>query len=143
MTKRIVEIFSAGCPVCEDAVKLVKGMACPSCDVKILDMKNPEIAARAKALGIRSVPAVVIDGMVADCCAGRGIDENVLRTAGLGSEETLKENIVHALEAEGLHAEVGIHRISNEKAAELKLGGSPTVFIDGKELQPQGIAGFS
>jgi glutaredoxin len=84
MTKRIVEVFSAGCPVCEDAVKLVKGMACPSCDVKVLDMRNPAIAARAKRLGIRSVPAVVIDGKVTDCCAGRGVDENTLRAAGVG-----------------------------------------------------------
>ncbi len=62
---------------------------------------------------------------------------------GCGSEEALKENIARALEAETIHAEVGIHRINDEKAAELKLSGSPSVFIDGKELQPQGIAGFS
>ncbi len=85
MTKRKIEVFSAGCPVCEDAITLVKGMACPSCDVQVLDMKNPEVAERAKNLGIRSVPAVVIDGRIADCCAGRGIDENTLRAAGVGS----------------------------------------------------------
>jgi hypothetical protein len=27
------------------------------------------------ALGIRSLPAVVIDGTLADCCAGRGPDQ--------------------------------------------------------------------
>jgi glutaredoxin 3 len=32
----------------------------------------------------RSVPAVVIDGKLADCCAGRGLDEATLRAAGLG-----------------------------------------------------------
>ena len=84
MTKRTVEVFSAGCPVCEDAIRLVKGMACPSCDVQVLDMKTPEVAERAKGLGIRSVPAVVIDGKVAGCCAGRGVDENTLRAAGVG-----------------------------------------------------------
>lgn len=62
---------------------------------------------------------------------------------GCGSEEALKENIARALEAEKIHAEVGIHRLSDEKARELKLSGSPSVFIDGKELQPQGISGFS
>jgi hypothetical protein len=30
------------------------------------------------------VPAVLIDGKLADCCAGRGVDLQVLRTAGLG-----------------------------------------------------------
>ncbi len=62
---------------------------------------------------------------------------------GCGSEEALKENIARALESEKIHAEVGIQRIDDQKAAELKLSGSPSVFIDGKELQPQGIAGFS
>ena len=62
---------------------------------------------------------------------------------GCGSEEALKENITAALEAEKIHADVGIHRISNGNAAELKLSGSPSIFIDGKELQPQGIGGFS
>jgi len=84
MTKRKIEIFSAGCPVCEDAIRLVKGMACPSCDIKVLDMRNPEISDRAKTLGIRSVPAVLIDGKVSDCCAGLGVDENTLRAAGVG-----------------------------------------------------------
>lgn len=35
-------------------------------------------------MGVISVPAVVIDGKLADCCAGRGPDEKVLRAAGMG-----------------------------------------------------------
>ncbi len=62
---------------------------------------------------------------------------------GCGSEEALKKSIARALEAEEIHAEVRIHRISDEKAAELKLSGSPSLFIDGRELQPQGIVGFA
>ena len=39
-----------------------------------------------RALGFPSntVPAVVIDGKLADCCAGRGPEEASLRAAGLG-----------------------------------------------------------
>jgi len=33
--KRKVEIFSAGCPVCEEAVSVVKRMACSSCEVTV------------------------------------------------------------------------------------------------------------
>jgi len=33
-----------------------------SCDIAIKDMKDPLVAERARQLGIRSVPAVVIDG---------------------------------------------------------------------------------
>jgi glutaredoxin 3 len=83
--KRKIEIFSAGCPACEETVKLVNTLACPSCDVSVLDMKKPDVAQRAKTLGIKSVPAVVIDGKLADCCSGRGVNEATLKAAGLGS----------------------------------------------------------
>jgi glutaredoxin 3 len=82
--KRTIEVFSAGCPACEDTIELINQVACPSCEVTILDMKNPDVASRAKRLGIRSVPAGVINGTLADCCTGRGPDEGTLRAAGLG-----------------------------------------------------------
>jgi glutaredoxin 3 len=82
--KRKIEIFSAGCPACEETVQLVNRIACPSCELTVLDMKKPAVADRAKTLGIRSVPAVVIDGKLADCCAGRGPDEAALRLEGIG-----------------------------------------------------------
>ncbi len=82
--KRKIEIFSAGCAVCDGVVEQVKDMACPSCDITVLDMHDQNIADRAKVLGIKSLPAVVIDGKLADCCANRGIDESVLKAAGVG-----------------------------------------------------------
>ena len=82
--KRQVEVFSAGCSVCDETIELVNRIACPSCEVTVQNMHDPEVASRAKSLGIRSVPAVVIDGKLADCCAGRGPDETTLRAAGLG-----------------------------------------------------------
>jgi glutaredoxin len=82
--RRKIEIFSAGCPVCEDAVRLVNKLTGKGCEITVLDMKNPAVADRAKTLGIRSVPAVVIDGKLADCCVGRGPDEAALKAAGLG-----------------------------------------------------------
>ena len=82
--KRKIEVFSAGCPACEETIALVNRVTCPSGEVSVLELKDPGVASRAKSLGIRSVPAVVIDGKLADCCAGRGPDEAVLRAAGLG-----------------------------------------------------------
>ncbi len=81
---RKIEVFSAGCPACEDTIQLVNRIACPSCEVTVLDMNEPAVANRAKGLGICSVPAVVIDGKLADCCAGRGPDEAALRRSGVG-----------------------------------------------------------
>lgn len=83
-TKRKIEIFSAGCPACEETVALVNRIACPSCEVSVLDMREPSVAKWAKELGIRSVPAVAVDGKLAKCCSGRGVDEAALRTAGVG-----------------------------------------------------------
>jgi glutaredoxin len=84
MASRKVEIFSAGCSVCNDTVELVKRISCPSCEVTVLNMNDQKVAQRARSLGIRSVPAVVVDGKVASCCVGRGPDEASLRAAGVG-----------------------------------------------------------
>lgn len=83
-TKRQVEVFSAGCALCEETIALVHQLSCTSCEVTVLDTHKPDIAARAKNLGIRSIPAVVINGQLADCCTGRGPNEQSLRAAGLG-----------------------------------------------------------
>jgi glutaredoxin 3 len=77
-------VFSAGCAACNEVIETVRRAACPSCEVIVQDMKDINVAKRAKSLGIRSVSSVVIDSKLADCCAGRGVDEQVLRAAGLG-----------------------------------------------------------
>ncbi len=59
------------------------------------------------------------------------------------SEEGLRENISCALAAEKVKADVGFHRIDDDKAVALGLSGSPSVFINGMELQPLGTVGFS
>ena len=84
-TTRKIEVFSAGCSVCDDTVALINRIACPPCEVLILDMHKPETAEKARRYGIRSVPAVVVDGKLAACCAGRGPDEQQLRAAGVGT----------------------------------------------------------
>lgn len=81
---RKVEIFSAGCACCLEAIQAVTAAACSSCGVEVRDMNDPAVAAQAKQYGIKRVPAVVIDGKLADCCAGGGIDMGVLQSLGLG-----------------------------------------------------------
>ena len=82
--KRMVEIFSAGCAVCDQTISRIRALACPACEVVVLDLKEAAIAKRARDLGVRSVPAVAIDGKLADCCSRAGPDEAVLQAAGLG-----------------------------------------------------------
>ena len=85
VTKRKIEVFSGGCAVCNDAIAMVRRVAGPSCEVIVRNMTDSRVLMRAKELGIRSVPAVVIDGKLADCRSGGGVDEQALRAAGLGS----------------------------------------------------------
>ena len=87
-TKRKVEVFSAGCSACKETISMVQTAACPSCEVTVLDMNDVKVASRAKILGIRSIPAVAINGKLTDCCAGRGPDEATLRGSGLGQAIT-------------------------------------------------------
>jgi len=82
--KRKIEIYSAGCSICNDVIDQVREAACKSCDIVIRDMMQPEVQRSASDLGILSLPAVVIDGKLADCCSGRSVDMDVLRRAGLG-----------------------------------------------------------
>jgi hypothetical protein len=82
--QRHIEIFSAGCSCCGETIELVRKAACPSCEVTVLDMRNPKVADRARNLGIRSVPAVLIDGQLAECCTTGGPKLETLQALGLG-----------------------------------------------------------
>jgi len=81
--KQKIEVFSSGCPVYNEAVALVKRLACNECEISVLNMHESKVANRAKGLGVQSIPAVVLDGRLASCCAGRGVNESSLRAAGL------------------------------------------------------------
>ena len=59
------------------------------------------------------------------------------------SEEALRENINRALAIEKVEADVSLQRTDDNRAMALGVSGSPSVFVNGKELQPQGSAGFS
>lgn len=82
--KHKIEVFSAGCSCCTDAIGLVNEIVGDSGDVQILDMHQEEVAAKAKAYGVQSVPAIAVGGRLADCCTGRGVDEATLKASGIG-----------------------------------------------------------
>lgn len=62
---------------------------------------------------------------------------------GCGAEEALWENIGVAMSQEEVNAEVRMSRISDNEARERGFRGSPTVLVNGKELAPADIDGFS
>lgn len=86
--KRRVEIFTAGCPVCDEAIKLVKKLACESCEIKAYDLnkscKSKECIEKVGTYGIKRIPAVVVDGKLAECCKAGPVTIEGLKAAGLG-----------------------------------------------------------
>jgi hypothetical protein len=50
-------------------------------EVVIHDLQKSETASKAKSHGVRSTPAIVIDGELASCCAGRGPEQHGLLAA--------------------------------------------------------------
>ncbi len=79
-----IEFFSADCPFCEDALATVRRLAAGR-PIEVLDVREEAAAQRAGALGVRAVPAVAVDGHLADCCRSGGITEDGLRAAGLNA----------------------------------------------------------
>lgn len=89
MSKRKVEVFTAGCPVCEPTVELVKSLACSSCDITIYDLNKGcdtnECRQKAHDYGVNKLPAVAVDGVLLDCCKTGAISKDALKAAGIGS----------------------------------------------------------
>jgi len=69
-SKRKVEIFSAGCAFCHEVIDVVRREVGSSSQIIVHNMMDARSLARAEEFGIRSVPAVVIDGKLAPCCTG-------------------------------------------------------------------------
>lgn len=86
--KRLVEVFTAGCPICEDTVRLMKSLVCPSCELKIYDLREGcatnECREKATQYGITAVPSVVVNGSLLNCCRRGPIDTAALQAAGVG-----------------------------------------------------------
>lgn len=83
-TKRTVEVFTAGCPVCDEAVETVRGLVCERCDLQIHDMRTDAAQTKARKYGVKRVPTVVVDGQLADCCQQGGVDSATLQRLGVG-----------------------------------------------------------
>lgn len=83
MSKRQIDVFTAGCPVCEPAVALVKEMTCPDCEVTVHNLQEGG-SEQAAQYGVKTVPAVVVDGALVSCCTTPGPTREALADAGVG-----------------------------------------------------------
>lgn len=86
--KRRVDVFAASCPLCEEAVNLVQSLACPSCDIRVYDLRagcdTNECREKARRYGITAVPAIAVAGVLLNCCRREPLSAHTLRAAGIG-----------------------------------------------------------
>lgn len=87
MAQRHIEVFTTGCAGCTPAVNLVEEMAGPGCEVIVRDLRSDaEAATKATDYGITRIPAVVVDGRLAECCQdAHGPTREGLAAAGVGT----------------------------------------------------------
>ena len=87
--KRRVEVFTAGCPVCDEAIKKVRDLACESCEVIVYNLNEPcesgECLEKVKRYRINRIPAVVVDGRLVECCRVGSITMEGLKASGIGA----------------------------------------------------------
>ena len=89
MAKRLVEVFTAGCPLCDETVKLVRELACDNCEVQVYDLREGcatnSCREKAAEYGIHRLPAVVVEGQLAQCCSDQQpVSREALIAAGIG-----------------------------------------------------------
>lgn len=65
MKKRTIEVFTAGCPLCNETVKLVKDVI-SSCGCEVVERRctGNECCDEAKRYDVRAMPTVVVDGQI-------------------------------------------------------------------------------
>lgn len=85
---RTVEVFTAGCPVCNPVVHLVQEVACEYCEITVYDLvkqcEDKECIAKVGQYNITRLPAVVVNGRLLDCCKGNEITKEDLLAVGIG-----------------------------------------------------------
>jgi len=80
-TRYTIEVFSAGCNTCREGIRVVQELAGKDHDVQVHDLQTDRAAQkRAKELGVHRVPAVVVNGKLAQCCQSRPVDPGVIRS---------------------------------------------------------------
>lgn len=63
--KRTIEVFTAGCPLCDDTLELVrKSVLSCGCEVIERRCEGTQGGDEAQRYGVRAMPTVVVDGKI-------------------------------------------------------------------------------
>ena len=63
--KRKIEVFTAGCSLCDDTLRLVKD-AVATCGCEVIERRCPpqQMCEEGKTYGVRAMPTVVVNGAI-------------------------------------------------------------------------------
>jgi len=75
-----VEIFTAGCPICDETVEEVKNIFSEK-EIIIYNLIKALDLNKAKEYGINRVPSVVVNGRLLNCCKNNKVDKKELTEA--------------------------------------------------------------
>jgi glutaredoxin-related protein len=97
MSKHRVEIFTAGCPVCNPIVDMVRELVTEGDnEVTVYNLvqqcETEECLTKVQQYGIKRLPAIVINGELLGCCKNNGITRDDLLNAGIGKKNYLYNN---------------------------------------------------
>lgn len=85
--QRPIEVVTAACLLCEDAIRLVISLACPSCEMHV-DLREGCATNECREKTVRyeptTVPAVAVNGVLVACCRRESITADRLIAAGIG-----------------------------------------------------------
>jgi len=83
-----IEIFTAGCPVCNPIVELVKETASENFEITIYDLvkqcEEEECISKMKEYQINRLPSIAVNGELLNCCKNIQITKDDLIAAGIG-----------------------------------------------------------
>jgi hypothetical protein len=102
--KHQIEVFSAGCDLCQQTIELVGTRAGSESDVIVHDMRQEANVQRAQRYGVRSVPAVVIDGSLLVAAPGGA------RTSGFSARRSSEADCCHIRARTRKCSHFGLHQ---------------------------------
>lgn len=86
--KKQIEVFTAGCPVCEPVVQLIKDTAGKDCEITIHNLseqcESKICVTKMEEYGVKRLPAIAVDGKLLGCCKNIDITKTDLVNAGIG-----------------------------------------------------------
>ncbi len=59
----VIEVFVTGCPLCHEAIEIVKKAMCPECILKVYNvLVNPRYMEKMRRYHVKALPTIIIDG---------------------------------------------------------------------------------